>query len=112
MATFKKEGKLRLQSVARLISLGRDKNGDLKFNWEELPVVDGLSVEYEYEEGHYVVIAEIEYNTHEEECYFKSVLDRVQEYITVDNYPQFIDLIKDGFRLINACHRALKIFED
>ena len=101
MSTIKKDGNLRLNTIVRFTGLIYDENDNfVKLNTEDVSIKDGLAIEYCYDGEHYLVVAFIYYNVNEGECFFKSVLDRVQHYITVDDYQKFVDLLNEGFELV------------
>lgn len=112
MSTLRVNGKLRLKEISRLDGF---KMNDFKLSSlcvSTLPISKGLGIEYEYRPKTYIVVAFIYYNEHEHDCYFESIGSRVQEYISVDLYPSFLNLLNEGFRLITLCNNVGRINEN
>lgn len=107
MTTFKQNGNFRLKEISRCT--GITPKGKLVV--DTLPVSEGLDVEFEYDttKHFYVVVGFIKFDSYEDNCSFSIVGDRLQQYVTKENYDEFIDLVKEGYRLVQLCNSSVLV---
>ena len=93
--TYKQLNNLRLQSISKITDIVGDS-----IITEQLPAKKGLAIEFSEDGETYIVIAWIRYDEEVGECYFESVVDRVQEYVKFEGYNDFKELLKEGFTIV------------
>ena len=112
MSTLRVNGKLRLKEISRIDGFEEDNFNSPSLSISTLPISKGLGIEYEYQPKTYIVIAFIYYNEQGHNCYFESVGSRVQENISIDLYPSFLNLLNEGFRLVTLCNNVERVNEN